>query len=515
MSTEIRVAINTISNYISSLIVMATGLFLTPFLIEHLGTTMLGLQVLATQALQYCMLINSSANQGFSRFATVHYAKGEYEEMNKILGRGLAFAMILAIPSLLAIAVTSLFPGVFFGLTEEIIPYARAVILMTGVGSIVQIILSVFNVSLFIKQKFYVFEIENVVSGLLSVLLVVIIFSYSPPSILTWVILVVGISLFVKIAYVLPVAMHSLPEMKIRPVWGGLKESRGLISFSSMTFLASLGYLLYYATDSIIISNLNELGADKIIVYNIGQRWDITIRSFVLALAMAITPALTSIVAIGDHAKLIKVFYRCLRYSLMIGFLPCIILFVYSYPFIALWIDYDMARESSPILRLTMLNLSFCLPAIMGYQLFIALGKVFAASISTIIGGVFNVVLSIIFVKVFKLGLIGIALGTLITLGVKNLFVFPLLITLNLNIKLVDLIKFGYFKIFLAVIPTVIIAYLMKAVWMPECWPVLLSQFAICSLCYLFAVYYVAFNEEDKERTQTYFGRIFNNFRKI
>lgn len=502
MSTEKRIAINTLSRYASRIVVMGTGFFLTPYLIDELGRSMLGLMVLADQVLRYCMLINSSASQGFARFATVHHAKGEYEQMNNILGRGLSFVAILAIPSFLMVALASFFSGTLFGLPQELIPYARIVILVSGIGAIVRMFLGIWNVALFIKQKFYVADISNIITRLSSAILVVLIFTYYKPSIVIWVMLVVGIGLVMNLSYVVPMAKQCLPEMRIRPVWGWLRESKELVSFSGMAFFASLGYLLYYAADSVMISNLNELGAEKIIVYNVAQRWDPMIRQFVLAFAMAMTPALTGIAALGEYEKLKKVFYRGLRYSQIIGFLPCVLLYVYSHQFITLWIDVEMANESAPILRLMMLNLALCVPAIMCYQVFVALGKIFAAGVSTIVGGVLNVVIGIIFVKVFHLGLFGIALSTFITLGVKTAIVLPFLMKHYLNLKVLDFIRYGIMRAFLSIAPVAMVAFFLKMIWVPKSWLVLLVHFSICSLCFLITVYTYGFVDEDRMKVK-------------
>ena len=232
--------------------------------------------------------------------------------------------------------------------------------------------------------------------------------------------------------------------MKIRPIFTSFKKARELISFSGMAFLGSLGYLLYYATDSIIISNLNELGPEKIIAYNLAQRWDPTIRGLILALAFSLTPAMTSLVAVNDLGKLKRVLFRGTRYCLLIGLLPCVLLAAYSSPFILLWVGESFIYETPNILFWLMVNLAVSIPLIMGYQVLFALGKLREATVSTILGGMLNIILSIILVKYFQLGLMGVALGTIISLSLKNTLYLPYIISKKMSIKLSEYFFLGY-----------------------------------------------------------------------
>lgn len=513
MNTEERVAVNMLSKYSAQIISMGVSFFLTPFLIVHLGRIMLGLQVLADQTLRYCLLLNSSISQGYSRFATVHYARSEYEQMNRILGKGLSIVMLLTVPSVLVVIAAAVFPDVLFGLSTEVLTYARVIILITGVGAVIGMFLGLWSSALFIMQRFYVADVGASAAKLLSAVSVVVIFYFVRPSIIIWVGLVVGIGLMINLFYVIPSAKRALPQMRIRPVFASLKESKDLLTFSGMSFLGSLGYLLYYSTDSIMISNLNELGSEKIIVYNLAQRWDPFVRQIVLALAFSLTPVLTRLVATNDFDALRRALCKGTRYCLLLGLLPCILLASYSKPFILLWVGPSFVPETSRVLLWLMVSLIASIPAIMGYQVLFALGKLKEATITTFCGGILNIFLSIFFVKYVHLGLMGIALGTIITLSLKNSFYMPYLVSKKVSIKLTDYIRSSFIKPLLCALPMIAVSLSLQAAWSANSWVTLCAQLGICGFVYAVSVYCIGLFRQEKEKIRQGTARVYRVIR--
>src|SRR5882762_2987677 len=129
------VALNTASRYAGSLIGMGVMFFLTPFLIRALGRELLGLQTLASQALQFLGLVSAAMGISYSRSATVHYSRGEFAEMNDTLGAGFWLSLVAAGLFAAGTALVAAFAQQFFGLSDAVTPTARIVILITGLTS--------------------------------------------------------------------------------------------------------------------------------------------------------------------------------------------------------------------------------------------------------------------------------------------------------------------------------------------------------------------------------------------
>lgn len=502
MNTEKRVAINMVSKYAAWFVGLAVSVALTPFLIDSLGRPLLGLQVLAAQALNFCVLLNSAINQGYSRFATTHYARGEFRQMNTVLGSGLLLTILLAIPALIALGLVTVFADALFGLTPDIVSQGRGVILITGIALVTGQFIGVWEAPVFITQRFYLRSIASVVGRVVPAVGVVVLFYLFAPSILVWAALGAGGVLAARLLIVVPTARRALPQMKIKARLAALRGSWGMVRFSGLSFLGSLGYLLYYATDAIIISNLDELGPSMIIVYNLGQRWDPFIRQAILAFAHSLTPALTGMAAKNDSEALKRALYRGTRYCLLLGLFPCAALFAFSTPLIRCWVGESFVSESAPVLRLITLNLALSIPSIMSFQTLFALGRLTEAVIATVVGGVANVVLSVVLVKYAGMGLTGVALSTLITLGLKTSIYGPILVSQKLKTRVGPYLRHSYIRPILAAVPLIAACAAIRITWATTNWWVLLGQVAICGAVYAPSTWFIGFVEQDRDKVK-------------
>ena len=100
---------NTVARYANRAGNLLILFFLTPYLLSKLGADMLGLQVMAFQAMQFCILLGSACGMGYSRFATVHYGRADYAKMNETLGRGLSLTSLILVAVAAVIATLAVF----------------------------------------------------------------------------------------------------------------------------------------------------------------------------------------------------------------------------------------------------------------------------------------------------------------------------------------------------------------------------------------------------------------------
>ena len=172
-------------------------------------------------------------------------------------------------------------------------------------------------------------------------------------------------------------------------------EFKEMAGFSLAALFGTLGFLFYYASSSIVIAHVPELGTSKVLAYNLGQRWDPQVREIVLGFAASLTPVFTSLHAMRDRIGLRTSFLSSCRHALLLAMLPCLLLFSFASPFMTLWVGSSYASESSPILQLAILNVLISVPAIVGYEALVGLGRIGGVAWAMVAGGIFNIVLGI------------------------------------------------------------------------------------------------------------------------
>lgn len=484
-----RVAVNTVSRYGNRAFNLVVGFFLTPYLLARLGQEMLGLQVLATQALQFCLMVGTACSRGFTRFAAVHHARGDYASMNQTLGRGVTLTLLMAVVGgavtlgLVALADWAL------GLEGEVLRVGRWVILMVGAGYIFDQVCELWGAMLFMSQRFYVQEVALLAGRALAVVSVLIWFEWGTPSMIVWVALTVGANFLVKTLLVIPGGRRGVPQARLRPVAPGGAEFWEMARFSVASLVAGLGFLLYYGSNSIIISHVNELGSGKIMAYNLGQRWDPMVRDIVLALASTLTPVFTSLYARGALGELRAAFLRTTRHSMLLGMFPCVLMLVFAEPFMALWVGQEYVADSAMVLKISMVNVLISVPAIVGFEALLGLGRIAGVAWMTVFGGTANIILAILLVKVWHWGLAGIAVATLVTWGVVTCFYIVGLVMRALEISLKEFVTDSLLRPFMAGVPLAAVSWMLVAWWRPEQRLTLVAQWSICGLVYLGSIF--------------------------
>jgi len=496
-----RTAVNSLARYTTIGTGMITHFFLTPFLIGMLGAELLGLQTLSAQALGFAGLVSGALGVSYRRHATASFAKNDFKSMNMYLSIGFWVSCISAIVFLICTIGVAWLAQQLFGLPDNLIFEARIVIAITGTATAVHMVAGVFTSPAFIRQKLYVPEVATIVSTLTSAFGVYFAFMISSPSIIVWVLLANGCRVTAMLFITLPWCKKMLPEMKVFSFpQDGRKEFIALFQFGGFSLIGGLGYLLFYSTDSIMISNLNELGIGKVIYYNVAQRWDPIVRMGVGAFVMSLTPALISRYASNDLFGMTRILTKGTRYSLILGILPCVLLTVYAYPFLELWLGTEFATESAPVMQLIMSTMIVSIPGIIAYEALIATGHLGLAVGATVLGGVLNIVISISLVKFLGLGLIGIAIGSVSMLTLKNGLLTPWLVSRYAQIPLSIYLKEGYLRPLIATAVFLPIVILIRCSTSPTS---LFGLFVIlgCS-CLLYALLVWQFTLLPNERVE-------------
>ena len=503
-----RAWVNTASRYGSRLVSMGIGFALTPYLLHHLGAKALGLQVLASQAFQFCTLFGDACNRGYSRYAAVHYARGEIGRMNAVLSQGLVLSLVAAALVGLAAAAQNLFAGPLLGLDGDLLTAGRMVLALIAFGYLVEFGSGVWGAALFIRQQLYVLEVVNLGSRVAAAAAVVALFAWLPPSIVTWVLVTVLFAAAFRLFYMIPVAQRALPEMTLSLRVPMDAQLWSMLRFSFAGLVGHVGFLLYYASSSIVISHLPELGADKIIVYNLGQRWDPQVREVVLALAASLTPVFTALFATGNREGLQKAILAGTKQSLMLGLLPCLIFMIYAEPFLRLWVGPGYAREGAEVLRVCMVSVLATIPAIVNYEVLVAMGRVRTVAILEVLGGAVNVVLGIVFVRYCGLGLLGIALGNLTVRVVLTGLFIPYYACRWSGLGLRRYLSSAVVPAVLAALPAAAVGALWGGWARPATWLELFIQGSVVTICYAVSVAFIALTPSERRTLSDRLARV-------
>ncbi len=510
-----KIALNSASQYVATAVGMGVTFFLTPFLVVRLGRESMGLQTLASQALSFIGLFTGAMGLSYTRAATVRYAKGEYEEMNAVIGAGFWLSAVAGLLFLGGAGVMAMYPEELFGIPRELAGEARWVIVISGLTSALMTMTGPWCAPLQLAQSVYWQSLGNIVATVVAAVVVVVGFRMGAPGVVYWVGVTNGVRVLVVFLVQIPAARRVVPQFRIvLSLENIVARSRALMRLGVWSFFGGLGYLFYYATDSMLISNLSELGPGKILEYNLGQRWDPIIRMLVAGFAGSLTPALTGMVARGEGERLKGALVSSTRYAVAGGLLPCVLLLVLAEPFITAWVGAGFAASSVPVLRIILIGTAVSLPSVVGYETLVALGKIGEAVISTLVGGVCNVVLAVVLVKYFGWGLEGIAVACVVTMGLRNLIYTPLVLIRHSGVGAWRYYADGVLRAVAGALVLAVVLVGVRLVAAPTTLVGVMGCFAVGTLLYVPVLWLVTFRPGDKALALRLWARTTERWRR-
>lgn len=498
-SPERRIAIDAGSKYGALILGRGIQFFLTPFLKNCIGPAFMGLMTLSAQSLQLIAMISSGISLSYKKLAADGYAQGKFDEMNAMLSCGFIFTLVSGTFFAIGSGLIVVFADVLFGLEGDFLASGRLVLLVSGCAATLSIVTGPWAAPAFITRRLYLESITDIVATVGAAAGVVLAFRLGEPSVVTWALIFCGFRIGAKLFVFLPLAKLALPQMKIRV--GRVcsrKQFLQMTAFGGLNFLATIGYRLYYSSDSIIISNLDELGAEQIFFYSVAQRWDVLVGSFIVAFAVTLTPLMTADAAVGNMERLRKTTCRGTRYSLTIGAFPCAVLGVFAEPLLRHWLGEEFAITSTAVMQLIMVGSFLNIAGIIGHEALFACGKLVGSVVATLIGGVLNIVLSVVLVKYAGAGLYGIGVGSVVSLVLLNAVCIPRLTCAHLDLPPQEYLRNAFVRPIVAAIPLLLTCFVIRRLWEPSNLFFVFVQFALCGGVYAVSAWFIALTDDDR-----------------
>ena len=402
-----RVLRGVASNYLERAIWLGSFVFLTPFIVHHLGATAFGLWTLVSSVVSYSSLMDFGIQGAVTKCTAEYMARGEVAQEQKLVATSLCLYSGLGLLAIsLSVALLPVFPSLFhIPIREQ--AEARWLIVLMGAGFGLFMPATTF---LAVLQGLQRFDITNVIGSIWAV----------ASAILTVIVLLLGGGVLGMVAINIPLelAMQGLLIWRLRQVapwlrigWrdADLSLARHIISLSASFFVLQSATQLRTRTDPIIIGARLSLAA--ITPYTIARKLADVPTSFSQQAVDALLPLSSAMQAENDSGRLQAIFLTGTRLSLAMCLPIVLTLVILGQPILTIWVGVHYAGNAS-------------LLPIMACSTLVSLGQASALSILQgmarhrpvavmLLGAaIAGIVLSIVLAGPF--GVSGIALGSMI-----------------------------------------------------------------------------------------------------
>jgi O-antigen/teichoic acid export membrane protein len=394
------------------------GLFLSPYILHHLGDDAFGLWVLIFSVTGYYGLFDLGIRSSIIRYVAKYSTVDENEELNRLVNTAFfTYSGIGAVAILITIAV-SFYVGSIFRISGDSLYLARWLFLMVGSAVALGFPLGVFGGILEGLQRFYVLNINNMSATILRALLIVVALQRGR-GLLTVAFITVALPLLANMVN----AVVALRLLRLRFGFEHLnRESlRRIASYSGTTFIIIVAVRLRFKTDAIVIGTFVSSAA--ITYFTIGSRLVDYAGEVVGGLAQVFVPMSSQSDATGDLMGLRRIFVAGNRACALIIFPMAAILIILGKSVIEAWVGARYIAASYPVLLVLVIPSTLMLAQSASGRVLYGMAKHKTLAIVTLMEGCANLFLSILLVRRF--GILGDAVGTAIPLFCTTLFFMP------------------------------------------------------------------------------------------
>lgn len=434
---------------------IVVGIFLSPYILHHLGDEAFGLWVLIFAITGYYGLFDLGIRSSIVRYVAKHSAKGENEELSRLINTAFfTYSAIGAVAILVTITV-SYYAGAIFRIPGNSVALARWLLLMVGSAVALGFPLGIFGGILEGLQRFYVLNFNSMISTLVRASLIVIALRHGR-GLLTVALITVSLPLVTAM-------VNATVVLRILPLRFGLsylnRESlKRIASYSGTTFVIIVASRLRFKTDAMVIGTFVSSAA--ITYFTIGSRLVDYAGEVVSSLAQIFVPMSSQSDATGDLVGLRRIFVAGNRACAFIIFPMAAILIILGKSVIEAWVGARYIATSYPVMLVLIIPSTLMLAQSASGRVLFGMAKHKSLAVVTMMEGCANLLLSIVLVRRF--GILGDAVGTAIPLACTTLFFLPRHLCHVLKMRLAIYLREAFLLPVMLCAPLVAVLLLMR-----------------------------------------------------
>jgi membrane protein EpsK len=477
------------------------SLWYTPFLLHGLGSELFGFIPLANSVINFLGIITLSLNTATGRFLTIELRKDNTTRANQIFNTTLVGSIALISSTIpIALGLVILVPNLF-NVPLNFIPDVQYLFIGTICAFFITTLRSNFLVATFSKNRFDLRNIVTLAARVGQIIIIVILFSIYPPSLLH-----IGIGAFAAgvLAFIGDYSLWKklLPDLKVNFKAFRKKIMNPLMSTSIWVFIFQIGSTLFVNTDMLVANRTLELstagmfGALLVIPKNL--------RIMARAVGSVWGPTFLTKFSNSDLNGMDNV----VRYAVkLIGYtiaLPVGLIAGLAQPFLKTWLgsEYEIMTW---LLVVMICHLSVNLISTPFLNVQVTLNKMAIPAAFSLALGVSNFVLAIILSRV--IGAMGIVAAGALTLTANNFIFMPVYAARIMGLKWWHYIQ-GLLPVIVATLGVTIISYMTALIFPTLSLINLLLIGIIVSCIYLPITYRVGLSRDEREMVVDILGKL-------
>jgi O-antigen/teichoic acid export membrane protein len=471
ITTSKRLIHNTIFNVVTLVSGAIITFFLIRFFLAHLGESRYGVWVLIGSIFQYRRLLDMGMNSSIDRYIPVSLAKCDDDGVQRVISTSLFFFIALAV--VLGLMTLLLFDniGAWFAIAPDMVGTAGVLVLIVGSSFVLSMPLQVSSALLCGIQRYDILNLTELLMLLLRTFLIIILLGMGY-GLLTMG-LVYGISeVLVKVVQFF-YARKLLPDVSFTIRSIDFKLFREMLAYGFNTCLYRTGGLLILKATDLVIAVC--IGTAEVSQFAVAIAGILLLTQLLRAFATAIKPAVSDLDARDEHSRVREISFLMQKYSLLLIIPAAWFLIVMGREFLHVWVGekfQDPGIVNSLGIVMAVLTVGHCLRLAQYSNFLVLVGKGDHKffGVITVVTGLLCISASIVSVKIFNLGLLGIAWSNCVPMALISGVVLPIYFNAKMKISIRESFIRIWWPAFLGCTPALIVISFWKYFNSPDSW---------------------------------------------
>jgi len=465
---------------------IAIGFVMMPFLITNLGESWYGLWLLVGSIIGFLAILTLGLSSAVQRYLSIENEPDKYKEYNQTLNSSLAVFIIASLLAIVIASVIALLPSLFIS-DVTLIESFKYLVLLMGVNIAVSFISSPFRAILATDYKFSLISVVELITILskagLSFLFIIMDYSVVALGVAT----LIGNALGKGILIIYAIKLTE--KFRFSMAFVTKDKLLTLFKYSSKTMLAWLGDVLRFSVDNIVITAF--VGLSSVTIYNLPLRLYNYASQFIITSLGVLQPFFSQKAGEKDDHAIRHKFELACGVAFALGAILSAGLFVFGYEFISLWVgEYEEIKTLIYIFPAMILLATSQNPCIL---ILYSHNKHEYYAYQNIAEGVLNAIISVIAVQ--YIGVIGVALGSLIPMLITKIYFQPRLTCQLIGFSLTNYYKQMFICYVFVFIATLIGTYLKTDI---QTWFDLVINITVFCLFFVPAYWFITLNKTTK-----------------
>lgn len=493
-----KIVYNLIANIASFVITICISLFITPYIVNRLGSEAYGFVGLANNFVSYASLITIALNSMAGRFVSIEMYRGDHKAASRY------FSSVFYANALIALIMFPVLTWIVWKLEslieipEYLITDVKIAFAITFIQFLINLLLARFEIAAFVTNKLYLTQKNSVISNGIRLLTIVVCFSLFSTRVSYLTLGYFFGAMFVNIMNIY-YTRKLTPDLKTSQKYIDIKSIKELVSSGAWNLLNKLSSILLDGLD-LLITNL-FIGAAEMGALSISKTIPAMFQNLRGSLDYPFTPSMTRCYAEGDIDGVVR--YARMGNKLLGIFMiaPMAVFAVYGQDFFSLWVPNEDSFLIQILSLLSIMSLlaGACINSV--FTVFSITNKLRANSVVMIITGVLTVITNLILLNVTDWGVYIIAGVSSFYSLLRNYIFTPLYGAYCLKVKKTTF----YHEIVtgnLCLVMNLIIAYTVSRITAADTWLLLIILVAVSAIICVFVNTLVVLDKN--ERTAAY-----------